>query len=113
MEGPTLPPHCALWASHSASLSLSFLICEMGTDTWIGSIQCLVHGLVFGSLLRAEAGPWCPALGTPRHQVADSPHLALSSPLPSSYAGFVINPTDAWSVHTVAHIHEMAEVQED
>lgn len=33
-------------------------------------------------------------------------------PLPCALQALTLNPTDAWSVHTVAHIHEMkAEVQ--
>lgn len=61
LERPHCRPTVQLWASHSASLSLSFLIREVGTDTPVGSIQRLVHGLVFGVVtLRQSPGTWCP-----------------------------------------------------
>ena len=62
LERPHRRPTVRLWASHSASLRLSVLIREVGTDTLVGSIQRSVHGLVFGVVtLRQSPGLWCPS----------------------------------------------------
>lgn len=61
LERPHCRPTVWLWASHSASLRLSVLIREVGTDTLVGSIQRSVHGLVFGVVTLGQSpGPWRP-----------------------------------------------------
>lgn len=99
------------------SLSLSepsSLLCEMGRDPREGGILQTLRGAgLWGPDTQPfSSGPpapgrtrrrrWPGSLTNPRHPDLLPPLQALS-----------VNPADAWSVHTIAHIHEMrAEVRD-